>query len=39
MLNWTNEIQGNIAPSGTGVNSATVNFPPGDRVFIRVEEE
>lgn len=39
MINWTNQIQGNIAPSGTGVNTANVNFPPGDRVFIRVEEE
>lgn len=39
MLNWSNQIQGNIPPSGTGVNSATVNFPSGDRVFIRVEEE
>jgi hypothetical protein len=39
MIDWSNEILGNIAPSGTGVNSANVNFPSGDRVFIRVEEE
>lgn len=39
MLDWSNIIQQNIQPSGTGVNNATVNIPSGDRVFIRVEEE